>query len=227
MSPATARMLIEQVLPRIKSAVPNSVKRVGCEDVDELIQDTAAQAAYALESCENRGVPIYPASVAYYAVQRAKSGRRSYGATRTDAMCPACQLDGNSTLASMDEHLPCDDEDAGATLHDVLSNDTEDPSQIAGRELDWESLLADLDDRELAIVEATANGDKLDRLASRFHISAPRITQIKQAIGKQVKARWGSTVLADIARSPRWSSSLMATWQRELCRHARSKASEW
>ena len=112
MSPATARMLIEQVLPRIKSAVPNSVKRVGCEDVDELIQDTAAQAAYALESCENRGVPIYPASVAYYAVQRAKSGRRSYGATRTEAMCPACQLDGNSTLASMDEHLPCDDEDA-------------------------------------------------------------------------------------------------------------------
>ena len=37
MSPATAQLLIDEVLPRIRSAVPNAVKRVGCEDVDELI----------------------------------------------------------------------------------------------------------------------------------------------------------------------------------------------
>lgn len=227
MSPETARILVDEVLPRIRSAVPNSVKRVGCEDVEELTQDTVAQAAMALESCENRKVPIYPASVAYFAIQRAKSGRRSYGATRSDALCSACQLDGKSTLSSLDEPLPVEGGNECYTLHDVLSNDTEDPSQVAARELDWNELLGTLTDRELAIVEATANGDQLDRLAVKLGISPPRVTQIKQAIGRQVKARWGAGVLADVARPPRWSSSLMATWQRELCRHARAKAAAW
>ena len=226
MTAAAAEMLVREILPRIASAAPRILKRGGTEDDPELVQDGLVQAVDAIESLETRGQPLYASSIAFYTLQRLKSGRRANYAGRADAMSVAAQLDGRSALSSMDAPMPSDIEGDELTLHDVLSNDTEDPSQIAGRKLDWDELLGTLTDRELAIVEASANGDKLDRLASRFHISPPRITQIKQAIGKQVKARWGSTVLADIARSPRWASSLMANWQRDLCRHARAKANE-
>ena len=227
MTAAAAEMLVREIMPRIASAVPRILKRGGSEDDGELVQDGTVQAVDAIESLETRGQPLYAASIAFYTLQRLKSGRRANYAGRADAMSVAAQLDGRSALSSMDEPIPSDTEGDELTLHDVLSNDTEDPSQVAARELDWNELLGTLTDRELAIVEATANGDQLDRLAVKLGISPPRVTQIKQAIGRQVKARWGAGVLADVARPPRWSSSLMATWQRELCRHARARAAAW
>lgn len=227
MSPATAKLLIDEVLPRIRSAVPNAIKRVGCEDVEELIQDTAAQAAYALESCENRGVPIYPASVAFYAIQRAKSGRRANYAGRADVLSSACQLDGRSALSSMDEPIPSDTEGDELTLHDVLGRNEADPAEQAARELDWEPLLAELDARKLAILRTVAEGGTLNRLAKRFGISNPRITQLKSELAKQIKGRLGNNVLADVIRRPRWAASTYAQQQADACRHARAKASAW
>lgn len=223
MSPETARILVDEVLPRIRSAVPNSVKRVGCEDVEELTQDTVAQAAMALESCEVNRRPIYPASVAYFAIQRAKCGRRSYGATRTDVLCPAAALDGNSTPVSMDEDLPSGDEDTGPTLHDQLAAPVEGPDEQGARELDWESLLADLDDRQVAILRTVAEGGTLSKLAQKYHVSPAWITMLKQGLGGLIKLRLGDDVLADVARRPRWAASVYAQQEADACRHARSK----
>lgn len=228
MSPATTQLLVDEVLPRIRSAVPNAVKRVGCEDVEELIQDTVAQAASALESCENRGVPIYPASVAYYAVQRAKSGRRSYGATRTDVLSPAAALDGKVACESMDEGIRDDDGDGGLlSLHDLLASETEDPAQQAGRQLDWAEVLEDLDTRKLEILRTVAEGGALNKLARKFGISNPRVTQLKCELSRQIKQRLGTDILADATRRPRWAASVYAQQEADACRHARAKASVW
>ena len=226
MSPATAKMLTDEILPRIQSAVPRCVKTVGSEDCDELVQDATATAAQMLESCEVNGKPIYPASVAYYAIQRGKSGRRSYGATRTDVLCASAQLDGNVTLSSMDEDIPTDDEGDGLTLHDVLGNNEEDPAQQAARQIDWGELMADLDDRKLAILRATADGGKLDELAKQFGVSAPRVTQLKHELGRQVKARWGEDALADAMCAPTWHACINAKREQALCRHERAVLAE-
>jgi hypothetical protein len=45
-------------------------------------------AARMLEKLENNGQPLMPHSVAYYTLQRLKSGRRSYTAGRTDVLSP-------------------------------------------------------------------------------------------------------------------------------------------
>ena len=226
MSPATAQLLIDEVLPRIQSAVPRCVKTVGCEDVGELIQDTVASAAQMLEACEANGRPIYPASVAFYAIQRGKTGRRSYGATRTDALCASAQLDGNVSLTSMDEGIPTDDEGEGLTLHDVLGNNEEDPSQTAGRQIDWGELMETLGDREVAIIQSTISGGKLDDLARRFGISSPRINQIKKALGMRIKQIWGATAIADATRAPAWAATVNAVREQARCRHERAALAE-
>ncbi len=223
MTVQAARMLVDEILPRIQSAVPRCVKAVGAEDGEELIADVTAMAAEGIESCEERGVPLHPGSICYYAIQRAKTGRRSYGAGRMDAMSPAAQLDGRSALASMDEGIPADGDGGEATtLHDVLGSDAEDPSQAAARKIDWAALVANLDARKLGILKAFADGGKLQALARKFRVSAPRITQLKAELARQIKEAWGDGAIADAVRAPSWRAGIAAGRERSLCRHERA-----
>ncbi len=221
MSPVVGALLVDSVVPIIAATVPHAVKTVGAEDVGELVQDTVVMAAQILDSCEARGKAIIPNSIAFYAISLAKTGRRSYGATRTDAMCPAAQLDGNATIASMDEEIP-DEQGEGLTFHDMLAAPVEDPAQQAGRAVDWSALMDDLSDRDLAVLRATVNGDHLDRLAAQLGVSAPRVTQIKRAVGQQIRTRWGETALGDVTRSPLWAGTINAGRERAACRLARA-----
>ncbi len=61
-----------------------AVKPVGSEDPEELVADAVAIAANTLDSCESRGKPVLPSSLAYFALQTMKSGRRSGGGSGGD-----------------------------------------------------------------------------------------------------------------------------------------------
>ena len=222
MSPAAGLLLVGQVMPIIQATVPRVVKPVGAEDAGELVQDTLTMAAQLVESLEARGKPIYPGSVAYYAIQHAKHGRRSYGAIRTDAMCPAAQLDENVRMAAMDEAITGEQGDE-MTLHDLLPGRWEDPSQAAARELDWAELLEDCNERDVALLQTTINGESLSLLADQFGVSPARVTQLKRELGRQISLRWGPSALADVARSPAWVGSVNAARERQACRHERAR----
>ena len=52
MSPQAGFLLQDQVVPRLRSAIPNAVSFIGCEDVEELIQDSTALAAKMMHNAE-------------------------------------------------------------------------------------------------------------------------------------------------------------------------------
>ena len=83
-----------QIAPILMAAVPRVVVPVGAEDADELVQDALVAACEAVHRLEKRGKQIIPRSVAYYTIQRLKTGRRSTGAGRTDVMPPAASSTG-------------------------------------------------------------------------------------------------------------------------------------
>lgn len=222
MSPAAGSVLVQEIVPRIQAAVPRTVKPVGAEDFAEIVADTVALAANMVESCEVRGRPLYPSSIAYFAIQAARHGRRSTSASRADAMSPAAQLDGNASLASMDDTVETEDGDA-LSLHELLAAPAEDPAQQAARELDWSELMEDLNERDLALLRTTVSGESLSLLARQFGVSAPRITQIKREIGKQIRLRWGDHALADALRLPAWASSIHTVHERRACHHQRAR----
>jgi hypothetical protein len=86
MSPQAGAVLVEQIAPRLRSAIPHCVKTVGAEDGEELVQDGIAMAAKMLDTLERKGKQVTPGNVAYYCILHLKSGRRSHSAGRSDVM---------------------------------------------------------------------------------------------------------------------------------------------
>jgi hypothetical protein len=215
-------LLVSQIMPIITATVPQVVKPVGSETVEELVQDATATAAKMVESCERRGKQIIPNSIAYYAIQQAKHGRRSYSASRMDALCPSAQLDSAVQVEFMDgEEVECDAGES-LSLHELLACHGEDPAQTATRRLDWAELMEEFNERDIAVLQCTVNGGRLDELAARLGIGSARVSQLKREIGKQVKLRWGEDALTIAMHIPAWNGSLKAVRERQACRHERA-----
>jgi hypothetical protein len=86
MSPQAGFVLQDQVVPRLRSAIPNCVHCVGAEDAQEMIQDSIAMAAKLMHNVEAAGKTVTPGIIAYYTIQHIRSGRRSAGSSVVDAM---------------------------------------------------------------------------------------------------------------------------------------------
>ena len=222
MTAYAGELLVSQIMPIITATVPQVVRPVGAESYDELVQDTVATAAQMVESCEVRGKQIIPNSVAYYAIQRAKHGRRSQSAARMDVMCPAAALDRQVEMDCLDNQVGECEFGEPLTLHDVLTSGNEDPSQTAARELDWAELLEDFNDRDIAVLQCTVNGDRLDKLALKFGVSSARLCQLNKQLGKQVKLRWGDDALENAMRLPAWAGNVNANREHHACQHDRA-----
>lgn len=205
MSPAVQHLFLSRIAPILVAAVPRVVVPVGAEDADELVQDALVTACKAVRQLEQTGKRIIPRSVAYYTLQRLKSGRRSTGAGRTDVMSPGCQLDGNASLASLEDPVHVSDEhNEDFSLGDLLAGRKDDPSQVAVRNTDWKEFMALLDAPQRYIVRATAEGESCMSQAAQLRVSPSAITQRKDTIAKRARALWGDGVLADVQVLPLW-----------------------
>ena len=199
MSPYAGSLLF-QIMPLIKATVMRTIKPVGCEDHEEVVQDATAMAADMLDSCERKGKALIPKSVAFYAVQAAKSGRRSTYGGRSDAFSYAAHKDGRAALVSMDEPLEIG-EDEDTTLGDLLVDKHDDPATLGARNVDWGELMGKLDDRSVDIVVGMAQGMMNHEIAQALSVSEPRVCQIKRKIAGQIKEEWGDNF---VANKPAW-----------------------
>src|ERR1043166_7175116 len=158
MSPQAGVVLVEEIAPRLRTVVPH-IKPVGCEDSEELYQDGLAMAAKMLDQLEQRGKEVTPGNVAYYVTLHLRSGRRSHGSGRTDAMASTTQLDHKSCVLSLETEVGYDPElDEAIQLGDLLTCSKDDPSMAAGRNVDWEMFLDTHDYRYGVIAEDMAMG---------------------------------------------------------------------
>ena len=144
MTPHAGDLLVNEIVPRIRSSILRYVRLVGSEDAEEVSQDAVAMAAAMLERVENQRKKVTPGNIAFYAVQMLRSGRRSTGSSNADVMGIGTQLNGRSMVQSFDEPV-ISEGDNSLTLVDLLASDSEDPSIAAARKLDWEAFLESSD----------------------------------------------------------------------------------
>ena len=183
--------------------MPLVVQPVGAEDHDELIQDGLAIAWLNVQSLVRRGRRIIPKSVAYYAIQRLKSGRRSYGGSRTDVMSPGCQIDGKSRLVPL--HGPIQgwyDELDQPTLRDHLEGHFPGPAAVACQKIDWETFLLRLSPPQRWVLAHTEMGLGTKAQALILGVSPSRIARIKRHIATIAKQFWGDSMLRDAVVVP-------------------------
>lgn len=224
MSPQAGWILQEEVIPRLRSAIPRVVKCVGAEDPQELVQDATVMAARMIDRVESQGKlgQITASNIAYYTIQHCKSGRRANGTSRVDIMASATQLNGSSRLHSLNEVVAADE--CGFEifeLQDVISNDHEDPAAIAARKLDWDSFLARLSRIEKLVVKFLCAGKTLRDAARKVGVSEFTIQTHRRKIAVKILEFMGADVLRDIVRIPGWRIGLDCERESQACRNDR------
>ena len=221
MSPETGELLVQEVAPRIRSLAP-SFTPIGCEDQRELQQDAITIAAKLLLSTEARGKKVTPGNIAYYAVGLVRQGRRSIGLSTTDAMHPATQLKGRTSIVSLDEQCSHDAEaDGPGCLHECLAAQTEDPATAALRHLDWEWLLRVLDATAREVLLCLVNGEDLISLVPRLKRSPSALVSDKRRLARVVSEHFGPDILLQVQEQPRWKDNVTANREKVNCRYER------
>ncbi len=124
----------------------------------------------------------------------------------------------------MEEVVAVSEENGGEIyyLHDVLSNnDTEDPSMVAARKLDWQEFVRDLPAREKAVVEFLIEGASGSTIAKKLKVGSSKIKAIKQHLAQAIVEFMGPEIMRDILRLPTWKNSILATRERMACKYER------
>jgi hypothetical protein len=123
----------------------------------------------------------------------------------------------------MEEVVAVNEESGGEIylLHDVLSNDADDPSMVAARKLDWQEFCADLPAREKAVVEFLVQGASGSAIARKLKTTDAKIRAIKQHLAKAIVEFMGPEILQEIQRLPAWKNSILATRERMACKYDR------
>jgi hypothetical protein len=225
MSPKAGFVLVQEIVPRIRSGVLRGMKTVGAEDIEELIQDCIAHAAQMLHRVEETGKEVTPGNIAYYAILHTRSGRRSTGGSRADVMAPGTQLDGKSSVLSFEEPVGFDPEtNEEIPLGEMLSNCQDDPSMSAARNLDWEEFLGTHDHRYGAIVGAAASGSTMKPVAARYNCSLSTISSVKGRLCSELREVFGDNIVAETTRPAAWKSSIVVEKEKAACRAERRRA---
>lgn len=216
--------MVNEIVPRLRSAVPLVARCVGAEDPEELIGDATLHAARILHSAEARHKDITPGNACYYAIQHCKSGRRSVGNSSVDVMAAGTQLHGHSRLDSLETVVAEAQETGGEIylLHDVLASDQEDPATRAARSMDWSEFALALTERERAAINCLVEGRSLRDVAKSFRVCDSTMQGDKRKLAIKIKEFFGSDILAQVRKLPRRKDDLMTSREKLTCKHERS-----
>ena len=221
MSPQAGWILNDQIVPRLRGAVPKSVLCVGAEDHAELIQDATVMAAQMIDRVEAQGKlgKVTASNIAYYTIQHLKCGRRANGSSRIDVHGTGTQLDGCTELHSLNEVVAQSENGFEIfELQDVLSTDREDPATKAARKLDWEAFMQSLSKLELLVVEFLSAGKTLSAAARKARVNYSTIQSYRNKIAAKLIDAMGADILKDIAQSPKWKIALNCERELMACR---------
>lgn len=224
MSPQAGWLLQEQIIPRLRTSIPKTVRCVGAEDAEELVQDATVMAARLLMNAEKAGKQVTAGNIVHYTGLHMRSGRRSTGTQTVDVLGTAAQLNGSSRTHSLHEVVAQVEGEEIFELHDILSTDHEDPSIQAARKMDWDSFVSGLSKVEIIIVEFLCAGKTMQQMARKARLSVSTIQYHRNRIAGKILEFFGADILKQITRLPHWKINLDAEREMVLCRHERRPA---
>jgi len=139
-------------------------------------------------------------------------------------MSAATQLQSRSRLESLETVVAEAQETGGEIweLYDVLSSDAEDPGTKAARKMDWSEFASALTERERAVINCIIEGRSLREAAKSFRVCDSTMQGDKRNLAVKIQTFFGSDILIEVRRSPRWKDDLMTSREKLNCRHERN-----
>lgn len=133
----------------------------------------------------------------------------------------ATQLNGRSRVKSL--HAPVLIPDAGQEdFLELFEGESEDPSYLAARKLDWAAFLATVEDRARTILLCVAQGGSLRSAAVRWGVSDSTMQVYRRKLAQAIREFMGTDVLALVTQVPAWKSNLVAGRKRQFVRAAQN-----
>jgi DNA-directed RNA polymerase specialized sigma24 family protein len=223
MSPHASELLLTQIVPRLRSAIPRSVRCVGSEDHEELVQDGTVIAAMILLSAHRRGKDVTAGKVAHFTLQHLKSGRRSVGFSRVDVLASGTQLTRRHQVCSFNDHDTEGEFEETMSVCEAISLDKDDPSTKAARNMDWQTFVNTKDDLTRLLLGYLVEGWNPREVASRLQLTMHAVRQRKTRLRTELLEFFGDSVLEEAARQPGWRKDLQASREKVACRVERQK----
>ncbi len=187
-----AQQQFTQMLPEIQSRASLTFRHLDPDAKEEAVAETVALSWKNHLQCSLRGKAVGASSLAHYAMLGVKSGRSLNGQNSTDVLAPRTQILGRVAVESLDV-MPadaCSDGwwDRSDTLEDRRT--LERPFERVRIKHDYGAFLAhaDVTDQEKLVFELLAEGWRTGEMAQELNVSAPRVCQIKDAIGRKLSA---------------------------------------
>lgn len=211
-------MLMGEIAPRLRSAIPRCVKTIGAEDHEELVQDAIVTAAQMLHNVEAAGKKVTPGNIAYYTILHMKSGRRSQCRSRADVLATGTQMDHRSSVLSLEEEVGFDEElNEPVVLADLLASRAEDPSIAASRKIDWQEFLQRNDRRYGVIAKALASGEKPGDVARKQRMTYAQLRWLLLNMEADLSEQMGEYILDEVMEAPAWRSSIKVKSEKAAC----------
>jgi hypothetical protein len=219
MHPQVSAIVQEQIIPRLRSAVPKAVRCVGAQQTEDLISEGTVMALRAASRLQEQGrlFLVSPSSTTFYIIQKLKTGRRASGTSSVDVYGSATQLNGSAILLSLNE-VVTEDSSEILELQDVISQDQADPSLAAASSIDWRTLCASLTKLELLLLKCLVKGLGIREAAELAKVSYWTMQEYRKKLAVKIIEFMGADVLKDLALTPAWKISLDCERELMACR---------
>ncbi len=188
-----------QMLPEIQSRASLTFRHLGPDAKEEAVAETVALSWKNHLQCSLRGKAVGASSLAHYAMLGVKSGRSLNGQNSKDVLAPRTQILGRVAVESLDavpDHHTTEGGwwDRSDTLEDRRT--LEQPFERVRIKHDYGAFLSEpyVTDQEQRVFELLAEGWRTGEMARELDVSAPRVCQIKDAIGRKLSAFMGPDV---------------------------------
>jgi DNA-binding CsgD family transcriptional regulator len=195
------------MVPEIQSRAGATFRHLDPEAREEAVAETVAAAWKNHVHCVGQGKAIGAAGLAHYAVLGVKSGRSLCGQSATDVQALRTQLLRRVTVESFDA-LPLRQADSGwwersEALEDKRLCDR--PFHRVRIRHDYGAFLAlpVVSDQERQVFQLLADGNRTSEIARRLGVSAPRVCQLKSALGRKLRGFFGP----EVDPNPHWPAT--------------------
>lgn len=160
----------------------------------------------------------------------ARTGRRSTGSGKTDVHSPGAQINGLARHEPLDAEMPdplCHEADGPGTLHDITwgGGGCPDPSEEAGRNLDWEAFIATRPPRQRVAIVVLAGGGTMREAGRRCGIGDSAACLLRKQLAAAVLEFFGAEIVARLlgGARPAWEPDLRAARERHACQCAEAR----
>lgn len=195
------------MMPEIQSRAGATFRHLDPEAREEAVAETLALSWKNHVHCVGQGKTVGASSLAHYAVLGVKSGRSLCGQSATDVQAPRTQLLRRVTVENFDV-LPLGQADSGwwersEALEDKRLCDR--PFHRVRVRHDYGAFLAlpEVSDQERQVFQLLADGNRTSEIAGQLEVSAPRVCQVKSALGRKLRGFFGP----EVDPNPHWPAT--------------------